>query len=128
MNPIPKDAKDRVRALLDAESDGLDAATLSRLNRARQAALDAGLRPRLRPWSAAWMLVPTAACAALVWWLSPMPAARPEAAPALTELEALLSEPVAVESDLLVGDTPLELINEWEFYAWLERQPEADRG
>ena len=39
-----------VRAQLDADAAGLDAATLSRLNRARQAALDAGLRPRRRPW------------------------------------------------------------------------------
>ncbi|MCU0753899.1 MAG: hypothetical protein MUE46_02095 [Xanthomonadales bacterium] len=117
-----------MRALLDAEADALDAATLSRLNRARQAALDAGLQSRRQFWRGAWMLLPASACGLLVW-LAPLTLpVTPQAGPSLTELEALLSEPVGVESELLASDAPLELIDEWEFYAWLEQQPDADRS
>ena len=52
MNVPHDDARwvDRATALLDATADNLDAATLSRLNRARQAAL-AAQPVRWRPWT-----------------------------------------------------------------------------
>ncbi len=134
MNPNPKDPQRPIeapmlRTLLDAEAAALDAATLSRLNRTRQAALDASLKSSTRRWRG-WMLaLPTVACAVLAIWL--LPALTPPAIDSgaeLADLEALLVEPAAVDGDLLASDAPLELIDEWEFYAWLEQQPEAGRG
>lgn len=129
----PKDSQRReapvLRDLLDAEAAALDAATLSRLNRARQAALDAGLRSPALPWQGWTWTLPAAAVAVLALWL--MPALMPSAAdsgPALADLEALLAEPAAADGELLASDAPLELIDEWEFYAWLEQQPDVGRG
>lgn len=134
MTPKPSDPNPpgefaTLRTLLDAEAGALDAATLSRLNRARQAALDAGLKSRLRRWPGWVLALPATACAVLAIWLLPMqtpPAV--DAGPELAELEALLAEPVAADGELLASDAPLELIDDWEFYAWLEQQPEAGRG
>lgn len=134
MNPNLNDSKRPIEAsvlqkLLDAEAAALDAATLSRLNRARQAALDIGLQSSVRRWRG-WMLaLPAVACAVLVIWL--LPALSPpvvDAGAELADLEALLVEPVAVDGELLASDAPLELIDEWEFYAWLEQQPDAGRS
>lgn len=108
-----------VREQLDADAAGYDAATLSRLNRARQAALDAGLRPQRRPWWH-WSLVAVATSAAVVL------------AVALTlrtpEISAPPVAPVALEQsevddlELLAAGEDLELIENLEFYAWLEQQ------
>lgn len=128
-NPTPPGEAPRLRTLLDAEAAAIDAATLSRLNRARQAALDAGLKSRARRESR-WMLaLPAVACAVLAVWL--LPAAPPpsvEPGTELAELEALLVQPVAGDGELLASDAPLELIDDWEFYAWLDQQSEAGRG
>lgn len=134
MNGNSKDSKPpgeapRLRMLLDAETAALDAGTLSRLNRARQAALDAGLKSHARRGNH-WMLaLPAMAFAMLALWL--LPVLTPpvvDAGTELAELEALLVEPVAVDGELLASDAPLELIDEWEFYAWLEQQPDGGRG
>lgn len=134
MNGNPKDPKPpgeapRLRTLLDAETAALDAATLSRLNRARQAALDAGLKSHARRGYRWALALPAMACAVLALWL--LPALTPpvvDAGTELAELEALLVEPVALDGELLASDAPLELIDEWEFYAWLEQQPDGGRG
>jgi hypothetical protein len=134
MNPNPKPPQRPVeapvlRTLLDAEAASLDAATLSRLNRARQSALDAGLKSGVRRWRTWTLALPAVACAVLAIWL--LPALTPpvvDAGAELADLEALLVEPVAVDGDLLSSGAPLELIDEWEFYAWLEQQPDAERG
>lgn len=108
-----------VREQLDTDAAGYDAATLSRLNRARQAALDAGLRAQKRPWWH-WSLVAVASSAAAVL------------AVALTlrtpETDAPPVAPVAMEQsevddlELLAAGEDLELIENLEFYAWLEQQ------
>lgn len=134
MNPNPNDLgrpgeAPVLRNLLDAEVASLDAATLSRLNRARQAALDAGLKSGARRWRGWALALPAVACAVLAIWL--LPAVSPpvvEAGAELADLEALLVEPAMVDGDLLVSDAPLELIDEWEFYAWLEQQPDEGRS
>lgn len=134
MNPNPKDLQRRdeapgLRDRLDAEAASLDAATLSRLNRARQAALDAGLKSGARRWRAWTLALPAMACALMAIWL--LPALTPpvvDRGADLADLEALLAEPAAVDGELLASDAPLELIDEWEFYAWLEQQPDAGRG
>ena len=102
----------RVRASLDEDVAAFDAATLSRLNRARQAALDASARPRVRPvWLGAGAMAAAAAVFAFALVLrAPDPARLPagEAATA-QDLELLSSEEI-------------ELYEDQEFYAWLDTQ------
>lgn len=107
-----------VRAQLDADAAGLDAATLSRLNRARQAALDAGLRPRRRPWWH-WSLVAMASSAAVVLALA-LTLRTPEIAAPVAPVA--LEQPEVDDLELLVAGEDLELIENLEFYAWLEQQ------
>jgi hypothetical protein len=103
-------------ARLRASADGLDAATRSRLNRARQRALDE-LRPRRRvsPWL--WPAAATAAVAALA--VTVMLGRLP---PAGSDLAAPLPEAVADLEILLPGEAPadLEMMEDLEFYAWLD--------
>ena len=107
-----------VREKLDAETAGYDSATLSRLNRARQAALDAGLRPRRRPWWH-WSLVAAASSAAVVLALA-LTLRTPEIAAPVAPVA--LEQPEVDDLELLVAGEDLELIENLEFYAWLEQQ------
>lgn len=108
-----------VREQLDTDAAGYDAATLSRLNRARQAALDAGLRPRRRPWWH-WSLVAVATSAAVVLavalTLRTPEAGKPPVAP------VALEQSEVDDLELLAAGEDLELIENLEFYAWLEQQ------
>jgi hypothetical protein len=109
--------------LLRQSADELDAATLSRLNRARQAAV-AGLGPAgtRRGW-----LLPaysTAAVAMLVVavWVGRAVGPAPTSAQmsAQTAAEAPDSPVVAQDLDvLLAGENP-EMMEDLEFYAWLD--------
>lgn len=109
----------RTKAAFDASVDALDAATRSRLTRARVRALETLSAPRASKRHVRW-LVPAgaAAAAAFAAWLvlvSPRErAAEPLQAAALSDLEVLLAEEA------------LEMIEELEFYAWLEEQPEFE--
>lgn len=98
--------------LLRESADELDAATRARLQRARQAALGAGQpasgrRPR-------WLAVPVAAAAVavlvLVVRLVPEPGATNGTPAEAGDLEVLLA-----------GEN-LEMIEDLEFYAWLDPQ------
>lgn len=108
-----------VREQLDTDAAGYDAATLSRLNRARQAALDAGLRPQRRPWWH-WSLVAVATSAAVVLavalTLRTPETGRPQVAP------VALEQSEVDDLELLAAGEDLELIENLEFYAWLEQQ------
>lgn len=105
--------------LLRRSADELDAATLSRLNRGRQAAL-AGLRPAgvRRGW-----LKPafSSAAVALLFvsvWVGrgvdpgPVPVPVPE--------QTVANPLVAPDLDVLLGDENLEMMEDLEFYAWLD--------
>lgn len=104
--------------LLRRSADDIDAATASRLNRARQAALaDLPRRRRRAPW-----LVPalsTAAVGALAVGLWLNRGGSPEL-PA-TATPAVES---AADLDLLLATDSLEMLEDLEFYAWLD----ADRS
>jgi hypothetical protein len=116
----------RTKVLLDESTEGLDAATLSRLNRARQAAL-ARAHPRaVRHWflpaglaSACVLLLVVAA-----WhWHAPAGAAR------LPELPFTASaSPNGGDIDLVSSDDSLELYQDLEFYAWLDAQDQGSDG
>lgn len=102
----------RARAVLEDSAQALDAATLSRLNRARQRALDAARAPRHAAWRGPALAAGAfATVAALALWQLPRPALAPDAAAPLAEDLAL----VAAGSDL-------ELVEDLEFYAWLDAQ------
>src|SRR5262249_12072920 len=108
---------DDARRLLDASAQSLDAATLSRLNRARQAAL-AQRRPRVRGWLPALGLAGSAAAVllAVALWA---PQHRGEAPG--------LHAPVAAMDSENAADDSLEFYQNLEFYAWLEAQdPDFD--
>jgi hypothetical protein len=105
----------RTKQTFDTSVAGLDAATRSRLNRARQHALEELAAPRRRGWQ--WTLAPAgalAAAAAVAWLvLSPQPPVTDVQVATLGDLEILL------------GEEDLEMLDEEiDFYGWLEEQPE----
>ena len=102
----------RVRGALDEDVASLDAATLSRLNRARQAALDARATRWARPtWLGAGAMAAAAAVFAFALVVrAPDPARLPAGeAAAAQDLELLSSEEI-------------DLYEDQEFYAWLDAQ------
>jgi hypothetical protein len=119
MNVPHDDARwvDRATALLDASADNLDAATLSRLNRARQAAL--AQRPgRWRPWTLGAGLAGAAAAVLAIG----------------IGLHGRIDAPAAVPLDasdidvLASDDDTLDLSENLDFYAWLQSQPAGAHG
>jgi hypothetical protein len=122
MNIPHDDARwvDRATALLDASADRLDAATLSRLNRARQAAL-AARRSAWRPWTVGAGLAGVAA-AMLAIAVGLHGHVDAPATHAGTPLDA--SDIDVLSSD----DDTLDLSENLDFYAWLEAQPADAHG
>jgi hypothetical protein len=106
----------RTKELFDESVTGLDAATRSRLTRARHRALEE-LQPSKARWR--WSFVPAggvAVAAALAVLVFVQPRPQTEAGPqasSLGDLEILFSE-----EDLQMLDEDIE------FYGWLEEQPE----
>jgi hypothetical protein len=105
------------RQALDAGVDELDAATLSRLNRARQLALDAARKPRAPRWLWGAAFATAASCALAVLVLK-----DPALPPPLPGDDTL----AASDLDLLATDGELALYEDLEFYAWLDAQQSAD--
>ncbi len=127
-NRLPDWTK-RAKSLLDESAQALDAATLSRLNRARQAAL-AQRAPRRR---AAWLFLPAGlagACALLlavgVW----------QGRRAATAIHAQV--PVAAgangnavnagDLDMIASGDDMEMMQDLDFYAWLDAQDQDNNG
>ena len=108
---------DRATDLLDESARDLDAATLSRLNRARQTALQLA-KPRTRPW-----LLPAlaSACAVLlgvaVWF--PHRGADTASNAAVTDTGT---------ADAGGDEASVEFYQNLEFYAWLDAQARNDKG
>lgn len=112
---------DRATALLDRSADNLDAATLSRLNRARQAAL-AQRRVIARRW--AWSAALAGAAVALFGVALGLHHRfdTPGASPASVSVPA-------GDIDFLTGDDDaFDLYENLDFYAWLEKQSGDPRG
>ena len=105
----------QAREHFDASVEGLDAATRSRLNRARQAAVAEVERSRHGPWRT-WLRAAAAASVALlavVLWR--MPGQQPGASLVEGAPTAEVVEMLAIGDDVVSEDP--------EFYTWL-----ADRG
>lgn len=115
MNKTDEQLAHEAKQAFDDSVDGLDAATLSRLNRGRQAALAEAVRPG-REWLR-WMPATGVAAAVLlaVFTLRGTGEIDIIAAPA-TDLDILLSE----ES--------IEMLEELEFYSWLDAQELESEG
>jgi len=106
------------RARLDESAQSLDAATLSRLNRARQAALAQRRSRGLRGWwlPAAGLATSCALALAVLAWYPP---GRP------TQRVAPAHAPVSDAE--IAADDGIEFYQDLEFYAWLDAQ-EQDSG
>ena len=105
------DLTHRARQLFDDSVQGLDGETLSRLNRARQQALDGADSPggfqSLSPWVPAAGVAAAAVFAVMLW-----------------NGEAPVDEvtPSAMEADfeILMNADSLEMLEDLEFYSWLD--------
>ena len=106
----------QVRGQLDLDVRDLDAATASRLNRARQQALDVGLRQR--PGRAWWLPFALATATAVLLAL----AVTLRSPDATLQAPTLAAPAAADDFELLAGGEDLEMIENLEFYAWLEQQ------
>ena len=105
----------KAKAAFDHSVDSLDGATLSRLNRGRHRALEHGTRrfaPLTRHWAPAAGVAGAAAVAVAVWTLNQQPG---EAMPSMaTDLEIIL------ELD------DFEMLEDLEFYSWVEFDEQLD--
>lgn len=109
MKPGP-DWTEQARALLDASTQRLDASTLSRLNRARQRALDAAAAPRTAlHWPRRLAIAASLLLAVAIWW----PGSTPPAVATLSPEDAEL-----------LAEGEFEMTDELEFYAWLDADGE----
>ena len=107
---------ERAKDAFDESVDGLDAATLSRLNRGRQKALLAAHRPS-RKWSH-W--VPATGVAAAL-----MIAVLMARGPGTIDVEGA---PVS-DFEILLSEENIDLFEDLEFYSWLDSVDEnADVG
>ena len=116
---------DDARALLDESAQAVDAASLSQLNRARQAALAARRPRRLAAW---WLPAAGLACSgalllAIVGW-TPLRSTHPVDAAHGNSVVAMFPD----ESDGVPGDDSLEFYQDLEFYAWLDAQEQESDG
>jgi hypothetical protein len=100
----------QAKAMFDDSVDKLDAGTLSRLNRGRQAALEELDRTRLTGqwtrWVPATGIVAVAAVAVVVWQGDTVDVTLP-------------ANGSVSEFELLLGEDSLEMIEELEFYPWI---------
>jgi len=105
-----KGLEQQSKALFDDSVERLDAATLSRLNRGRQAALaevrDARGTRRWVRWMPATGMA-AAAVVAVVMLRGPVPTDG-------------MAVPAATDFEILIGDDNLEMIEDLEFYSWLD--------
>lgn len=111
----------RARELLRASADGLDAGTRSRLTQARFAAMEearrGGTSTVWKLWLPAGSLAGAAALAAVLWSGRPDVQWSPAVAAGQAPLEDL---------EILVAGESFELLEELEFYVWVEDVPVPD--
>jgi hypothetical protein len=99
------------KALFDDSVEQLDAATLSKLNQGRQAALAEAASGTSRQWLR-WVPATGMATAALV-------AVIVLRGPAVLDVP-LASDPTPTDFEILMGEDALEMIEELEFYSWID--------
>jgi hypothetical protein len=109
MNEQDRTFEKKVKNAFDESVDALDAATLSKLNRSRHAALAELHQPR-HQWLR-WMPATGVAAAALI-------------AVVMLQSPAVLDEitgPTAVtDMEILLGEDSIEMLEDLEFYSWID--------
>ena len=107
----------KAKTLFDQSVDGLDGETRSRLNRGRQEALAevGGRGIRWLQWAPAGGLAAAAVLAVVVFTPTPQ----------LDELEV---PEVATDMEILLTEDSLEMIEDLEFYSWIDFDAEAGNG
>lgn len=107
---LAQDAK----TLFDASVDGLDGATLSTLNQSRQRALE-----ELKSSPTRWMRWAPAAGVAAAVLLAVM-----VTLPGPNQVEVM---PTAIsDMEILLGEESIEMLEELEFYSWMDMAEEGD--
>jgi hypothetical protein len=113
----------RSRELFAESVTHLDAATLSRLTRARHAALSAAAKPRarlVRFWAPAAGVAAALLVAVALWSNLPRQAAMPVSAD---------NQPALEDIDIVASNEELDLLDDdIEFYRWAEQAPESLDG
>ncbi|HZX24769.1 MAG TPA: hypothetical protein VFF18_14635 [Woeseiaceae bacterium] len=110
--------EERARRAFDDSVEALDAATLSRLNRARRAALAGDRGERL---ASGWRPVAAAAAVAVLavaLWLGQMP---DEPAAERETVVAVAAED-AEDLEIVLQDENLDMLAELEFYDWVDSE------
>jgi hypothetical protein len=112
----------QAKQLLDDSARDLDGASVSRLNRARQVALQQAARRAPRQW-----LLPTglaSACALLlavaIW--------QPHHGNVSSAAKSTASETIATDTDITADEDSPEFYQDLEFYAWLDAQGKDGDG
>lgn len=117
-DPKQNDLETGSRAAYRDSLAEIDGATQSRLTQARHRALDElPKRRRLIGWG--WVPAGAAAAAVVMAWLLVSPG------PGL-EVERVATTPDDLE--ILLGEDELEMIDELEFYAWIDELDELQDG
>lgn len=110
----PQDWTGQARDLLETSAQDLDAATLSRLNQARQRALaQAAPQAPVWAWSRRLAVAASLLLAVAMLWPDGPGGVAPTTAPTLSPEDAEL-----------LADGELEMTDELEFYAWLDADDE----
>jgi len=104
----------RAKALFDESVDGLDGETRSRLNRGRQKALAEAATGGFRwmPWAPAGGLAAAAVIAVVIFTGNP-------------QFAELAVPEVATDMEILLTEDSLEMIEDLEFYSWIDFDAEA---
>ncbi len=113
----------RIKALLDDSLQDFDAATLSRLNQARQRALQLSERRRRSTWRRPALGLALASAMLLLLVPARTPPPPVEGGLPETSLSPSLSP---LEIALLSDAEDLDLVENLEFYAWLELEEDWD--
>lgn len=103
---------DHAKDLFADSVERMDAATLSKLNQQRQAAIAAAISGRTFGHWTRWMPATGVAAAALIAVLIMQ-------TPATVDLPDV-SDSAAADFEILLGDDSLEMIEELEFYSWID--------
>ena len=109
----------QAKQLFDGSVEELDAATLSRLNRGRHAALDELQRSRPSAVWVRWLPATGVAAAAIV---TVMVMRGPDGVDLPVEPDAV------ADFEILLEGESLEMLEDLEFYSWLEAADLEDNG
>jgi hypothetical protein len=122
----PTEFERNARAVLEESVSRIDGRTRSRLNQARQAALEAAGPRHRRPWWRSFGLMPATGVVAAALLVSVMLWHREPAVGVSPVLEGRV--PAVEDMDLLADSEGLDLIEGWDgpFYEWAADQTDAN--